>query len=94
MNKIYSINEINNYISDLLNSNNNLINISIEGEISNFVKHTSGHYYLTLKDNNSYLKAIIFKNNVKNININLKEGLKIIAKGTIKGYSNGGSYSF
>ena len=61
MSKISSIKEINNYLSSLIDNDYNLTNINLKGEISNLKKHGSGHYYLTLKDNESSIKAIIFK---------------------------------
>ncbi len=94
MSKIFSVNEINSYISNLIEYDDNLVNIKIQGEISNLVNHSTGHCYLTLKDNFSYLQAIIFKSKLKIINLDLKVGQKIIAIGTIKGYSKGGTYSF
>lgn len=93
MSKIYSVNEINSYITNKLNSDMNLFNISIKGEISNLKKYNNC-YYLTLKDKNSLLQCIIFKNNFTDANDLLKEGMNIIASGTIKGYVASGKYSF
>ncbi len=93
-NKIYSVNDINTYISKIIDNDTNLINITIKGEISNLTKHSNGMYYLILKDEKSLLKCLIFKNDVMNLKLDLKIGMNIFATGIIKGYANNGSYSF
>ncbi len=95
MSKVYSIEEINNYISNKINNDYQLQNISIEGEISNLKHHhLTGNCYLTLKNKDSILKAMVFKNQFSKIKDILKEGDKIIANGSIRGYARNASYSF
>ena len=55
------VSEVNAYIKELLDRDENLRMICIEGEISNYVNHTSGHSYFTLKDKSAALKAVFFK---------------------------------
>ncbi len=59
--KIATVSQINGYIKKILDSNIILNDIWIKGEISNFKLHSSGHMYITLKDEGSVLKAVMFK---------------------------------
>ena len=56
-----SVSQINAYIKKIIDSNGAISNFWIRGEISNFKHHISGHMYITLKDENSVLKAVMFK---------------------------------
>ena len=55
MKDTFTITEINEYISNVIEAEGQLLNIWLKGEISNFKAHSSGHLYFTLKDENSVL---------------------------------------
>ena len=59
--KTLTVSQINAYINKKLKFDNNLKNIYIKGEISNFKTYPSGHSYFTLKDENSQIPAVMFK---------------------------------
>lgn len=86
------VSEVNNYIKKLLSDDLILSNIQIEGEISNFKKHFSGHLYFSLKDDKGRIKCVMFKSDAENLYSDLVEGQKIIAKGYISIYEKGGDY--
>lgn len=87
------VTEINNYIKKIFSQDILLPEVSIIGEISNLSKHyASGHIYFNLKDENSKLKCVIFKSYVQSSDIELKEGLKVIASGNISIYEKDGIY--
>jgi exodeoxyribonuclease VII large subunit len=67
-------------------------NISIVGEISNIRKPSSGHVYLTLKDKNAQLQAVVFRNTANKIKFELKDGMEIISFGSITVYEPRGQY--
>nr|CAK99493.1 putative exodeoxyribonuclease vII large subunit protein [Spiroplasma citri] len=90
---IYTVSEINYYLKTIIEQEPNLINISLQGEISNITNHSSGHVYFTIKDEKAQIRAIMFAFNAKNLQFKLKEGLKIIATGSIKVYEPQGTYS-
>lgn len=90
---IYTVSEINYYLKTIIEQEPNLINISLQGEISNITNHSSGHVYFTIKDEKAQIWAIMFAFNAKNLQFKLKEGLKIIATGSIKVYEPQGTYS-
>lgn len=85
------ISEANSYIKRILVNDPILYNLKVKGEISNFKVHSSGNVYLSLKDENSKLNCIIFKSNYDK-NLELKNGIKVIASGYISVYERDGSY--
>lgn len=85
------VSEVNSYIKRILINDAVLYNIKIKGEISNFKLHSSKNVYLTLKDENSKINCVIFKNNYDE-NLGLENGMKIIADGYISVYERDGSY--
>ncbi|MCP4271371.1 MAG: exodeoxyribonuclease VII large subunit, partial [Gammaproteobacteria bacterium] len=67
-------------------------NIGVLGEISNVRKPSSGHVYLTLKDRNSQLQAVVFRNTASRIKFELKDGMEVISFGSITVYEPRGQY--
>jgi exodeoxyribonuclease VII large subunit len=64
----------------------------VEGEISNFHRHSSGHLYFTLKDAKSQLRAVMFRFEAKKVAFELKDGLKVLCRGRINVYEPRGEY--
>ena len=89
---IGSVSRVNNYIKRLLDSKPVLNNIWVKGEISNCKRHSSGHIYLTLKDENSVLKAVMFRGPASTLDFEPVDGTTVIAHGRISVYEAGGSY--
>jgi len=87
--KVY---EVNSYIKKIFNGDMILSNIDVEGEISNFKHHYSGHMYFSLKDEKSRIRCIMFKSDNENMDIILEEGMKVVAKGYISVYDSSGDY--
>lgn len=85
------ISEINSYMKKVISSDPLLYNIRVKGEISNFRPNKSGHVYLTLKDENSKLKCVIFSSDYDR-KMELEDGMKITASGRISVYEKDGSY--
>ena len=89
---IGSVSRVNNYIKRLLDSKPVLNNIWVKGEISNCKRHSSGHIYLTLKDESSVLKAVMFRGPASTLDFEPVDGTTVIAHGRISVYEAGGSY--
>jgi len=87
---IYTISELTRNIRVLLE--NNFPNIWVEGEISNFLFHSSGHMYFTLKDVEAQIKCVFFSEDNKNLSFELKDGMQIICFGKIGVYDKRGQY--
>ena len=64
----------------------------VEGEISNFKQHTSGHLYFTLKDEGAQLSALMWRSRVANLVFQPEDGMKVIARGSITVYPPRGNY--
>lgn len=86
---IYTVSEITQAIKGLLE---NIGEIWIEGEISNFKAATSGHFYFSLKDQNSLIMAAMFANANKGLKFKLEDGLKVICFGKVDVYGPRGQY--
>ena len=85
------ISEANSYIKKVLSNDPILYNLKVRGEISNFKINSSGHVYLTLKDETSKMKCVIFNGNYDK-SLQLEDGMKIVANGYISVYERDGAY--
>ena len=87
-----TVTDINNYIKNIVDGDFFLSNVTLKGEISNLKFHTRGHLYLSLKDENSKINAVMF--NYKNLGLNFipKDGMNVIVKGKVSVFTTGGSY--
>ena len=90
--KPLKVSELNKYIKRVFAADMILSNIQIEGEISNFKKHISGHLYFSLKDDKSLIKCVMFKGDAIHNISDLSEGQKVIAEGYISIYEKSGEY--
>lgn len=91
---IFNVAEITQYIKHKLNSDEDLLDIWVQGEISNFVHHSSGHFYFTLKDEHSQLPCAMFRWANEGLKFALENGMKVMAKGSIDVYAPQGRYNF
>ncbi len=90
--KIYSVSEINAFISDIFDKNKILRNIQITGEISNFKRYPSGHCYFTLKDKGGVLKAVMFRSRAASLRFEPRNGDTVVAVGRIGVFARDGVY--
>ncbi len=90
--KVLSVSEVNQYIKRILSNDPILYNLRVEGEISNYKLHNSGHMYFTLKDKQSKISCIMFKSNCEKMKFVLEEGMKVTIKGYISVYDRDGQY--
>ncbi|MDO5707753.1 MAG: exodeoxyribonuclease VII large subunit [Andreesenia angusta] len=89
--KPLKVSELNNYISRIINNDVLLYNIKIEGEVSNCKYHTNGHIYLSLKDESSLIRGIVFNQYIDNIDFKIENGMNIIVSGYIDIYKRDGT---
>ncbi|MGU8345524.1 exodeoxyribonuclease VII large subunit [Clostridium perfringens] len=90
--KTLSVGEVNNYVKKLVENDFILKNLNVKGEISNLKFHSSGHIYFSLKDENSKVNCIMFKNNAVNLDFRLEEGMKVEIKARLGVYHKEGTY--
>ena len=89
---IASVSRVNNYIKRLIDSKPVLQDLWVKGEISNYKRHSSGHLYMTLKDEHSVLKAIMFRQQATSLSFVPDNGLNVIAHGRVAAYEAYGEY--
>ena len=87
-----TVSQINAYINKKLKFDNNLKNVYVKGEISNFKTYPSGHSYFTLKDEKSQIPAVMFKGRKHSLKFQPENGMKVIIKGKIEVYEKDGKY--
>ncbi len=89
---ILTVSQLSKIIKQIIEKSPSLASVYVKGEISNVTYHSSGHIYLTLKDDGALINAAFFKYANKSLKIKLEEGMSIIARGTISVYEKRGSY--
>lgn len=89
--RVLEVSEVNEYIKKVFLDDPILNGVKVRGEISNFKIHSSGHVYLTLKDNKSKIRCMIYRSDY-NKDLKLDNGSKIVADGYISNYVSDGSY--
>jgi exodeoxyribonuclease VII large subunit len=85
-----SVSELNRQARTLLERS--FLTIQVEGEISNFVRPSSGHWYFTLKDDNAQVRCAMFKNRNQVINPQPKQGDKVVVRAKVSLYEGRGDY--
>jgi len=68
------------------------VEVWVSGEISNYVKHSSGHHYFTIKDDKAEMPCTLWKRTAAGINVSLKDGMKVLIFGDINVYELRGRY--
>lgn len=91
--KPVSVTQVNEYIARKIDSDYNLKNLAVEGEISGLTR--KGHAYFSLKDSDCVIRCVIWRNQLAKIDPKLLEdGKNVVAVGSVRVYSKGGNYSF
>lgn len=89
---IITVSDVTKIIKNLLETNYELVALTVSGEISNLTIHRTGHLYFAIKDENSVLNAVMFRGNVSSLKFKPQNGMKIIAKGRISVFEPTGRY--
>ncbi|MCL2406693.1 MAG: exodeoxyribonuclease VII large subunit [Defluviitaleaceae bacterium] len=84
--KTYTITQINNYVKTLLDNDVFVSGFFIEGEVSNYKTHPSGHIYFTFKDESSSINAVMFKGDAAELEFEPRNGVKVTAYGRVSIY--------
>lgn len=92
MQEAVTVTALNQYISALMSRDDILSGIAVRGEISNCKHHTSGHLYFSLKDDGGVLKCVAFRSAASRLTFVPKDGMKVIAFGSVNVYSPAGQY--
>ena len=92
MEQYVTVSQITTYISNKFRLDDNLQEVYVKGEISNYRTYPNGHSYFTLKDSESQINSVMFKNYKSYLNFEPKDGMKVIIKGRIEVYKKNGVY--
>ena len=89
---ILSVYEATKYIKQLFDRDKKLALLYIQGEISNYKRHSSGHCYFTLKDSEAIIRAVMFKSRAQFLKFEPYNGMKVIAGGRVTVFERDGQY--
>ncbi len=90
MEKILTVSELTAHIKVLLETS--FDTLWVTGEISNLRRPGSGHLYFTLKDADSQIRAVIFRQSAQRIGFDLEEGMSVVCRGRLSVYQPRGEY--
>lgn len=90
---VLSVTQLNTYIKSIIDGDGLLRSLYVVGEISNFTNHyRTGHFYLTLKDENCAVKAVMFASANRRLKFMPENGMKVIVRGRVSVFERDGQY--
>ena len=90
---ILTVTQLNTYVKSVIDADDKLSLLYINAEISNFTNHyRTGHFYMTLKDENSTVKAVMFKTEASRIRFIPENGMKVLIRGHLSVFPRDGQY--
>ncbi len=90
---VLSVSDVNGYVKQTLEALPIFSSLRVRGEISNFKHHVkSGHFYFSLKDEESVIKAVMFAREARTINFLPEDGMRVVIKGRLSAYVRDGIY--
>ncbi|SUK13828.1 exodeoxyribonuclease VII large subunit [Staphylococcus agnetis] len=87
-----TVSALTKYIKYKFDKDPHLQSVLIKGEVSNFKKHSSGHLYFAIKDENSLINAMMFKAQAAKLDFTPKEGDQVLVEARVSVYEQRGSY--
>ena len=90
---VLSVTQLNTYVKSIIDGDSLLRSLYVVGEISNFTNHyRTGHFYLTLKDENCAVKAVMFASANRRLKFMPENGMKVIVRGRVSVFERDGQY--
>ena len=89
---ILGITELNLYIKGVIENDFVLRKVTVRGEISNFKYHSSGHLYMSLKDDGGVMRAVMFRMNAQTLKFMPENGMQVVATGRVGVFERDGQY--
>ena len=87
-----TVTQLNEYVKSMLDASSFLSRVYIKGEISNFKNHYTGHFYFTLKDEKSTLKAVMFASYASKVTFIPEDSMQVLVSGRISVFPRDGIY--
>ncbi len=90
---VLSVSQLNRYVKSIIEQDRNLQTVFVQGEISNFTNHyKTGHFYMTIKDECSSIKAVMFKTANMRLKFMPENAMSVIIKGRVSVFERDGQY--
>ena len=90
---VLTVTQLNTYIKSLIDGDMLLHSVFVVGEISNFTNHyRTGHYYMTIKDENAAIKAVMFRSANQRLRFMPESGMRVIVRGRVSVFERDGQY--
>lgn len=90
--RIVEVSQLNAYIKNTMDSDFLLQNIWVRGELSNFKLHYSGHMYMSLKDSEGVLRAVMFRMAAQGLRFVPENGMQVLCRGRVSVFPRDGAY--
>ncbi len=90
MEQVYRVSELNGIIKEVIETS--FPTVAVEGEISNFRPASSGHWYFSLKDEQTMIQAVMFRHKSRFVRFTPKDGDKVVVTGKLGVYAKRGVY--
>ena len=90
---VLSVSQLNRYVKSIIEQDINLQTVFVQGEISNFTNHyKTGHFYMTIKDEYSSIKAVMFKSANMRLKFMPENAMSVIIRGRVAVFERDGQY--
>lgn len=90
---VLSVTQLNTYARTILEQDPVLKNVFVAGEISNFKNHIkTGHFYMTLKDKNAAIKAVMFRSYASRLRFVPEDSMNVLCRGRVSVFDRDGAY--
>lgn len=89
---VLSVGQLNGYVAELLSVDPLLRALRVRGEISGFKRHTSGHLYFSLKDEQSLVRCVMFRAQAMQLDFQPKDGMQVVLGGYASLYARDGAF--
>ena len=89
---VFSVSELNEYVGCVLSADPNLCELRVSGEISGFKRHSSGHLYFSLKDENALVRCVMFRQQAMRLTFSPQDGMQVLLYGKASLYEKDGSF--
>ncbi len=90
---ILSVTKLNEYVSNMLGRDPMLRNLRVQGEISDFKRHYSGHLYFSLKDEDALVHCVMFRQRASLLEFQPQNGGQVVVEGYATLYAKAGNSS-
>ncbi len=90
--RMFTVSELNRAVKQLLEEDLRFLSVCVQGELSNYKIYPSGHHYFTLKDSESSLRCVLFRNSARGLHFRPENGIRVSAIGRLQVYVKDGNY--